>query len=133
MGLVAKFVFYCKYCPLHFCSFFVPSGSNKTKVRGSLIINQPINPPSRSNNTIFLISGPPASLFFSTFDVRRPKRGLLCLYSRGCAFHIQPLGVNFINILLEHFFYLSVLCSFSLVTVLLCDFLAKGFRHKRLM
>ncbi len=39
-------------------------------------------------------------------------------------------GVNFTIILCAPFSYKSVLCSFSLVTVWLCDFLAKEYQHK---
>jgi len=41
-------------------------------------------------------------------------------------------GVNFINILSAHFSYKSELSSFSLITVLLCDFLAKGYWQKKI-
>jgi hypothetical protein len=41
-------------------------------------------------------------------------------------------GADFINILRESFSYKSALSSFSLVTVWLCNFLAKGYRQKNL-
>jgi len=39
-------------------------------------------------------------------------------------------GVNFINIIQVHFLYKSILHSFSLVTVWLCNFLATEYRCK---
>jgi len=44
--------------------------------------------------------------------------------------HLCGLGVNFINILRTRFSYKSELCHFSLITVWLYDFLAKGYRQK---
>ncbi len=40
------------------------------------------------------------------------------------------LGVNFTNILRARFTYESKLCSYSLITYRLWDFLAKGYRQK---
>jgi len=45
----------------------------------------------------------------------------LCLHGKS---------INFINILSAPFLYESVLPSFSIITVWLCDFLAKEYRCK---
>ncbi len=45
-------------------------------------------------------------------------------------FQQQSQGVNFINILLSTFLYKSVLRSFSLITVWLCNFLAQEYQEK---
>jgi hypothetical protein len=43
---------------------------------------------------------------------------------------LRRQGVNFINILLAHILYKSALHSFSVIIVLLCDFLSKEFQGK---
>jgi len=43
---------------------------------------------------------------------------------------ITSAGVNFINILCKLFSYKRALLSFSLITVWLCDFLAKEYQRK---
>jgi hypothetical protein len=72
------------------------------------------------------------------------QKGTLCLQSdirqqgfttylgslKNCCQKFSHMFVNFINILRAHFSYKSALRSFSLVTFLLCDFLAKGYLQK---
>jgi len=66
-------------------------------------------------------------------DKRRPLVTLPSLKPFQLKMHTQKehkTAINFINVLPTHFLYESALTNFSLITVRLCDFLAKGYRQK---
>ncbi len=57
------------------------------------------------------------------------KKRDIIVYTSGQI--IRRPGVNFTNILLTTFSYESFLRSFYVLTIWVCNFLARGFGHKR--